>query len=198
MGVAIFFMILLVGLVVFVYVMDDRDKKRKAEEKKEHERALVEQRQQLMQGPTVNIHAEGGVNENIRMAQVKCVQCRASIEDGSKFCKFCGTKVPDDAFRAEIKIDDPARAAAMKDFAKAEKIRAESQATVAKAAAAKERRKEREEKVKRTQRKFLRIFVIICVLAGASILLFGEKDYYLLLLIIGPAAGAALGYSFFV
>lgn len=198
MGVTIFMLILFFGFVVFVCIMDDRDKKRKAEEKKEHERALAEQRQQFMQGPTVNIHAEGGVNENIRMAQVKCVQCGASIEDGSKFCKFCGTKVPDDAFRAEIKIDDPARAAAMKDFAKAEKIRAESQATAAKAAAAREKRKEREEKAKRAQKIFLRILAIVCALAGASILLFGEKDQYLFSLVFWPAAGLALVHSFFV
>lgn len=50
-----------------------------------------------------------GSAETINMAQVKCIQCGASIEDGSMFCRFCGTKVPDNVFRAEININDPAR-----------------------------------------------------------------------------------------
>ena len=50
-----------------------------------------------------------GSMDSLSMARVKCVQCGASIEDGSVFCRFCGTKVPDNVFRAEININDTAR-----------------------------------------------------------------------------------------
>ena len=42
------------------------------------------------------------------MAKVKCVGCGAGLEPGQKFCPHCGTAVPDDTFRAEIRIDDTA------------------------------------------------------------------------------------------
>ena len=39
---------------------------------------------------------------------VKCASCGAGIEPGQKFCSHCGTAIPDDTFRAEIRIDDTA------------------------------------------------------------------------------------------
>ena len=47
--------------------------------------------------------------ERLNMAQVKCLQCGGSIDPGSRFCKFCGTQVPDNVFRAEVKIHDEAQ-----------------------------------------------------------------------------------------
>nr|MBQ4457266.1 zinc ribbon domain-containing protein [Clostridia bacterium] len=47
--------------------------------------------------------------ERLNMAQVKCLQCGGSIDPGSKFCKFCGTQVPDNVFHAEVKIHDEAQ-----------------------------------------------------------------------------------------
>ena len=44
--------------------------------------------------------------ENHPAQRVKCVQCGASIDDGARFCKFCGTSVPDNTFRAEIVVED--------------------------------------------------------------------------------------------
>lgn len=42
-------------------------------------------------------------------SQIKCSQCGASLGDGSRFCNFCGTKVPDNVFRAEVRIEDAAK-----------------------------------------------------------------------------------------
>ena len=40
---------------------------------------------------------------------VKCTECGASIQDDSKFCKYCGAKVvQEDLKRVEIKIDNSA------------------------------------------------------------------------------------------
>lgn len=40
---------------------------------------------------------------------VKCTECGASIQDDSKFCKYCGAKiVQEDLKRVEVKIDDTA------------------------------------------------------------------------------------------
>lgn len=40
---------------------------------------------------------------------VKCTECGASIQDDSKFCKYCGAKiVMEDLKRVEVKIDNTA------------------------------------------------------------------------------------------
>ena len=40
---------------------------------------------------------------------VKCTECGASIQDDSKFCKYCGAKVVQDNLkRVEVKIDNTA------------------------------------------------------------------------------------------
>lgn len=40
---------------------------------------------------------------------VKCTECGASIQDDSKFCKYCGAKVvAEDLKRVEVKIDNTA------------------------------------------------------------------------------------------
>lgn len=40
---------------------------------------------------------------------VKCTECGASIQDDSKFCKYCGAKIVlDDLKRVEVKIDNTA------------------------------------------------------------------------------------------
>lgn len=44
----------------------------------------------------------------ILMAKVRCAGCGAAIEQGMKFCSHCGMQIPDDTFRAEIRIDDSA------------------------------------------------------------------------------------------
>lgn len=46
---------------------------------------------------------------NDSVSRIKCSQCGASIESGSKFCRFCGTQVPDNTFRAEVKFEDVAQ-----------------------------------------------------------------------------------------
>lgn len=44
----------------------------------------------------------------ILMAKVRCSGCGAAIEPGMKFCSHCGMQIPDDTFRAEIRVDDSA------------------------------------------------------------------------------------------
>ena len=40
---------------------------------------------------------------------VKCTECGASIQDDSKFCKYCGAKILDENLkRIEVKIDNTA------------------------------------------------------------------------------------------
>lgn len=40
---------------------------------------------------------------------VKCTECGASIQDDSKFCKYCGAKIiQEDLKRVEVKIDNTA------------------------------------------------------------------------------------------
>lgn len=40
---------------------------------------------------------------------VKCTECGASIQDDSKFCKYCGAKIVDENLkRVEVKIDNTA------------------------------------------------------------------------------------------
>ena len=39
---------------------------------------------------------------------IKCTECGASIQDDSKFCKYCGAKIEENIQRIEIKIDDTA------------------------------------------------------------------------------------------
>ena len=39
---------------------------------------------------------------------IKCTECGASIQEDSKFCKYCGAKIEENIQRIEIKIDDTA------------------------------------------------------------------------------------------
>lgn len=49
------------------------------------------------------------VSGGVALSQIKCSQCGASLGDGSRFCNFCGTKVPDNIFRAEVRFEDAAQ-----------------------------------------------------------------------------------------
>ena len=42
------------------------------------------------------------------MNRAVCPQCGSPITSEGKFCSYCGAKIPDDVFRAEIRIDDTA------------------------------------------------------------------------------------------
>lgn len=42
------------------------------------------------------------------MSRAVCPQCGSPITSEGKFCSYCGAKIPDDVFRAEIRIDDTA------------------------------------------------------------------------------------------
>ena len=49
--------------------------------------------------------AGSSVSKGLLMTQIKCVQCGGSIEPGSKFCRFCGTAVPDLTQKAEVRVE---------------------------------------------------------------------------------------------
>lgn len=132
------FMILMIGAIVaFLVISSKKEDKRKAALKQARLDEIKKEADSALQGSTVNVNVSGGVNETLRMAQVKCVQCGASIEPGMKFCSHCGTQVPDDAFHAEISVNDPARLEAVRLQAKIDKARVANQKILAQAEAAK-------------------------------------------------------------
>lgn len=169
----VFVVLLIVGIAVFLVYSERKDKEKKAARdsaRQEQINGIREGQTAELHGSEVHIHADGGVNEKLRMAQVKCVQCGASIEPGTKFCKFCGTQVPDDAFRAEIVIDDKAQIEAVKQQAKIDKIKAqtqkilaESEANKAKAEAEQIRLKNKELLKAERGKKARRIGGLICL-----------------------------------
>ena len=53
----------------------------------------------------LSVGGNTAVDKSLVMAQVKCVQCGGSIDQGAKFCKFCGTAVPDLTQKTELKIE---------------------------------------------------------------------------------------------
>ena len=53
----------------------------------------------------LSVGGNTAVDKSLVMAQVKCVQCGGSIDHGAKFCKFCGTAVPDLTQKTELKIE---------------------------------------------------------------------------------------------
>lgn len=54
-------------------------------------------------------NTEAARNSGVDSSQIKCSQCGASLGEGSRFCNFCGTKVPDNTFRAEVRFEDVAK-----------------------------------------------------------------------------------------
>lgn len=132
-------------------------------------------------GATINVNVNGTVNERLRMAQVKCIQCGASIEPGMKFCSHCGTQIPDDAFRAEININDPAKLAAVRAQARIEEAKLRNQQIVAKAEARRVEAMAKKELARQREKKLKRIgglisiiasviVIVICIAADAALL----------------------------
>lgn len=67
---------------------------------------------------------------------VKCTECGASIQDDSKFCRYCGAKVPEEAKidvkKREFRIETINHAKIRREELKAEKEAAKAQAEVEK------------------------------------------------------------------
>lgn len=42
------------------------------------------------------------------MNKAVCPQCGSPVTSEGKFCSYCGARIPDDVFRAEIRIDNTA------------------------------------------------------------------------------------------
>ena len=67
---------------------------------------------------------------------VKCTECGASIQDDSKFCRYCGAKVPEEAKidvkKREFRIETINHAKIRREELKAEKEAAQVQAEVEK------------------------------------------------------------------
>lgn len=117
---------LVIGCAVFLYLiykgalkLDEMEKvhKKKLEikmremEEASDERILKMQSQADSEQATttivgnLSIGNRESVDKSLIMAQVKCIQCGGSIEPGSKFCRFCGTAVPDITQKTEIKVE---------------------------------------------------------------------------------------------
>lgn len=65
---------------------------------------------------------------------VKCTECGASIQDDSKFCKYCGAKIPEEAKidvkKREFRIETINHAKIRREELKAEKEAAKAKAEV--------------------------------------------------------------------
>lgn len=65
---------------------------------------------------------------------VKCTECGASVQDDSKFCKYCGAKIPEEAKidvkKREFRIETINHAKIRREELKAEKEAAKAQAEV--------------------------------------------------------------------
>ena len=63
---------------------------------------------------------------------VKCTECGASIQDDSKFCKYCGAKIPEEAKidvkKRELRIETINHAKIRREELKAEKEAAKAKA----------------------------------------------------------------------
>ena len=63
---------------------------------------------------------------------VKCTECGASIQDDSKFCKYCGAKIPEEAKidvkKREFRIETINHAKIRREELKAEKEAAKAKA----------------------------------------------------------------------
>lgn len=175
MGVGNFFIIFgsIAGILFLAYLMDKDNKKRVAEKQRQLNE-IKEAASEAMQGPTVNLNVNGsGVNETLRMAQVKCVQCGASIEPGMKFCSHCGTQIPDDAFRAEININDPARLEAVRLQAKIDQAKIANQKILAQAEAAKLKAEAKKHRLELRAKKGYFALGVLCALCGLAIAIWG-------------------------
>ncbi len=47
--------------------------------------------------------AQSDAKARMSMAQIKCAQCGAPIDEEANFCKYCGTKVPEMIQKSEVK-----------------------------------------------------------------------------------------------
>lgn len=186
---AVLFVVLVLGALVGFILWSRNENKHQAEEREkqrqfELKRAeLAKQgREAISSGLTVNntFNGAGGVSEAVKMAQVKCAQCGSSIQPGAKVCAFCGTKVPDDVFRAEIRVDvnDPTYEAELKHQrvmdrmdARNERIRAKNEKMRVKA----ELRKQRSDRFERIVLITLGVLLVIALLAFLVVRLFGIK-----------------------
>lgn len=65
---------------------------------------------------------------------VKCTECGASIQDDSRFCRYCGAKIPEEAKvdikKREYRIETINHAKIRREELKAEKEAAKAQAEV--------------------------------------------------------------------
>ena len=63
---------------------------------------------------------------------VKCTECGASIQDDSKFCKYCGAKIPEEAKidvkKREFRIETINHAKIRREELKAERVAAKEKA----------------------------------------------------------------------
>ncbi len=87
---------------------------------------------------------------------VKCTECGASIQDDSKFCKYCGAKIPEEAKidvkKRELRIETINHAKIRREELKAEK---EANKEKAEAERLEQLRKLREEENKSEKRTYL-------------------------------------------
>ena len=99
-----------------------------------------------------------GLNVNVNTAAqeqwVKCPQCGASIEAGSKFCAHCGTQLPDDVQKAHVKIED---------MAELKRLELEV------------KKLEMEKEQKKRKRRNRKIVCLIIALIGAALMLLSYK-----------------------
>lgn len=175
MDIGTFFIIFgSIAAILFFGYLGDKDNKKRAAERQRRLDEIKEASTQAMQGPAVNLNVSGsGVNEALRMAQVKCVQCGASIEPGMKFCSHCGTQVPDDAFHAEINVNDPARMEAVRLQAKIDQAKIANQKILAQAEAKKIKAQVKKQQAELRAKKGYFVLGILCALCGLAIAIWG-------------------------
>ena len=113
---------------------------------------------------------------------VKCTECGASIQDDSKFCKYCGAKiVQENTKRVEVKIDNTA------EIRRAEYEEKESQL----------RQKKMERELRKEKRKpYIIGAKVLSVLIPLGISFFSRSDPPTMF--IGMIVGIVLGAIYFV
>lgn len=99
---------------------------------------------------------------------VKCTECGASIQDDSKFCKYCGAKIPEEAKidvkKREFKIETVNHAKIRREELKAQKQEALAKAEVERLEKLKQLEAQRDKSMKRMYIMFGVIFVFILIM----------------------------------
>lgn len=90
---------------------------------------------------------------------IKCPQCGSTLKDDGRFCSYCGTKLPDDVTRIEVKID----------------TRVEDVAEVKRASYEEQESKIRQKQMKRDMRKGSGLWIVVGLLIYIAILLANHK-----------------------